>query len=175
MPETPNGRPIAWGWLVAALVLGAAAGALDLVEREVQGPLLVLMASAFVVALPRRAPAWAVGLAASLGLPLAHAVAAIRGGEPPSWGMLLAVLPTLFAAYAGAFASRLVETAARGIPRDAKLDFLARGWVCKKPHTAPRGISARARANPKDPSLAASPAFRPRYLEPRGFPSLSPS
>ena len=131
MPETPNGRPIAWRWLVAALVLGAAAGALDLVEREVQGPLLVLMVSAFVVALPRRAPTWAVGLAASLGLPLAHAVAAIRGGEPPSWGMLIAVLPTLLAAYAGAFTSRLVETAARGIPRDRRAADAAddRPWI----------------------------------------------
>ena len=68
MPETPNGRPIAWGWLVAALVLGAAAGALDLVEREVQGPLLVLMASAFVVA-----AVWTAGLLLASGALFARA------------------------------------------------------------------------------------------------------
>ena len=109
----------AWGWLVAAFVLGAGAGALDLVEREVQGPLLILMTSAFIVAIPRRAPAWAISVATWLALPLVHLIASLRGGESPSWGMLVALPPTLLAAYAGAVAGRAIAGSAATVPRDS--------------------------------------------------------
>lgn len=122
MTPSPDRLRIAWGWIVAAVVLGAAAGALDLVEREVQGPLLVLMASAFVLALSRRAPAWAIGVGASLGLPLAHTVTMLWGGEAPAWGMLIALVPTTFAAYAGAFAGQRIAAAAQGVPRSPMAD-----------------------------------------------------
>src|SRR5689334_24197947 len=61
------------------------------------------MAAAFLLAIPRAAPAWAVAIATAAGLPLAHiAGRALGDREGASWGMLIAVAPALLAAYVGA-------------------------------------------------------------------------
>jgi len=60
------------------------------------------MTVAFVTAMPRRAPAWAVALAATAGLPIAHALGrALGDATGASWGMLIAAVPTTIAAYVG--------------------------------------------------------------------------
>ena len=117
--DSAFGRPRSFVWIAVALFLGACAGWLDLGAHEVQGPLLVLLLASFVAALPGRAPAWSIGIATWLGLPLAHAIAALRGGEPPSAGMIIALPLALLVAYEGAFAGRLIGRAARSVPRDS--------------------------------------------------------
>ena len=116
MTEVSHSLRRTWPALVAALVLGTGAGALDVGARNVQGPLLILMAAAFVVGITRRAPAWTIGLLVSLGLLIAHAIAALAGAEGPSWGMLIALAPVTVAAYAGSLAGALIDRAGLGIP-----------------------------------------------------------
>jgi hypothetical protein len=92
----------AWPWLAIALALGLVAGWLDRGASEVEGPLLALMATAFLTAMPRGAPAWGIAAATALGLPLAH-IAGRALGDPTgaSWGMLVALVPVTVAAYVG--------------------------------------------------------------------------
>jgi len=91
-----------WPWIAAAIAGGLGVGWLDRSATEVQGPLLLLMTVAFLAAIPRRAPAWAVALATTAGLPLAHALGRALGDETgASWGMLIPVIPATIAAYVG--------------------------------------------------------------------------
>jgi len=100
-PTQETSRP--WPWLLAALTGGLVVGWLDRSATEVQGPLLVLMTVAFLAALPCRAPAWAIAIATAFGLPLAHIVGRSLGDPTgASWGMLIAVIPTMVAGYVGA-------------------------------------------------------------------------
>lgn len=60
------------------------------------------MTVAFLAAIPRRAPAWGVALAATAGLPLAHAMGRALGDSTgASWGMLIPLVPATAAAYVG--------------------------------------------------------------------------
>lgn len=60
------------------------------------------MTVAFLAAIPRTAPAWAVALAATAGLPLADAIGQTLGDPTgPSWGMLITAIPAMIAAYVG--------------------------------------------------------------------------
>lgn len=91
-----------WPWITAALAGGLGVGWLDRSATEVQGPLLLLMTVAFLAAIPRHAPAWAVALAATAGLPLAHALGRALGDPTSaSWGMLVPAIPATIAAYVG--------------------------------------------------------------------------
>ena len=91
-----------WPWIAAALAGGLVVGWLDRSATEVQGPLLLLMTVAFLAAIPRRAPAWAVAVAATVGLPLAHALGRALGDPTgASWGMLIPLIPITIAAYVG--------------------------------------------------------------------------
>ena len=91
-----------WPWVAAALAGGLIVGWLDRSATEVQGPLLLLMTVAFLAAIPRRAPAWAVAIAATAGLPLAHTLGhAIGDPTGASWGMLIPLIPATIAAYVG--------------------------------------------------------------------------
>jgi two-component system, LytTR family, sensor kinase len=91
-----------WPWIAAALAGGLAVGWLDRSATEVQGPLLLLMTIAFFAAIPRQAPAWAVALAATSGLPLAHVLGRTLGDPAgASWGMLIPAIPATIAAYVG--------------------------------------------------------------------------
>ena len=79
---------------------------------EVQGPLLLLMAVAFLVAIPRGAPAWAVAVATFAGLPLAHLIGRTSGDAgSASWGMLIALAPVTIAAYVGAAIGTAIRSA----------------------------------------------------------------
>ena len=92
----------AWPWIAAALVGGLFVGWLDRSATDVQAPLLLLMTVAFLTAIPRQAPAWAVALAAAAGLPLAHALGRTLGDPAgASWGMLIPAIPATVAAYVG--------------------------------------------------------------------------
>ena len=71
-------RSSEWPWLIAALVGGLVVGWLDRSATEVQGPLLLLMAVAVFAAMPRRAPGWAIAIATTAGLLLAHVVGGIE-------------------------------------------------------------------------------------------------
>ena len=96
----PPSQP--WPWIAAALAGGLSVGWLDRSATEVQGPLLLLMTVAFLTAIPRQAPAWAVALAAAVGLPLAHALGRTLGDPTgASWGMLIPAIPATIAAYVG--------------------------------------------------------------------------
>src|SRR5690349_12898319 len=96
-------RPLQpWPWIAAALAGGLAVGWLDRSATEIQGPLLLLMTVAFFTAIPRQAPAWAVALAATSGLPLAHVLGRTLGDPAgASWGMLIPAVPATIAAYVG--------------------------------------------------------------------------
>jgi signal transduction histidine kinase len=60
------------------------------------------MTVAFFAAIPRRAPAWAIALATTAGLPLAHVLGrALGDATGASWGMLIAMIPATVAAYVG--------------------------------------------------------------------------
>lgn len=105
-------------WILAALAGGLVVGWLDRSATEVQGPLLVLMAVAFLVALPRVAPAWAVAIAATVGLPLAHLVGRSLGDPTgATWGMLVAVIPASIAAYVGAGIGSAMRNASAEVDR----------------------------------------------------------
>ncbi|HUQ79965.1 MAG TPA: histidine kinase [Gemmatimonadaceae bacterium] len=113
-----SSRSGAWPSLVAALVAGLTVGWLDRTATEVQGPLLLAMGAAFAVALAGRAPAWAIAIATVLGLPIAHTVGyALGGRDGASWGMLIAVVPTMIAAYAGAGTGSVLQTASALVER----------------------------------------------------------
>jgi signal transduction histidine kinase len=104
--------------IMAALAGGLVVGWLDRSATEVQGPLLVLMAVAFLVALPRIAPAWAVAITATAGLPLAHiAGRALGDATGASWGMLVAVIPASIAAYVGAGIGSAMRNASADVDR----------------------------------------------------------
>jgi hypothetical protein len=60
------------------------------------------MTVAFLTAIPRQAPAWAVAVAVTAGLPIAHALGrALGDATGASWGMLVAAIPATIAAYVG--------------------------------------------------------------------------
>lgn len=105
-------------WILAALAGGLVVGWLDRSATEVQGPLLLLMAIAFLVALPGVAPAWAVAIATAAGLPLTHiAGRALGDSTGASWGMLVAVIPASIAAYVGAGIGSAMRNASAQVDR----------------------------------------------------------
>jgi hypothetical protein len=100
--------------LGAAFAAGLFAGWLDVGTTEVQGPLLVLMLGAFVVALLSHAPAWGIAAATTVALPIAHLIAhAMSGARGPTAGMLIALLPALLAAYGGRSVALLIDRSSR--------------------------------------------------------------
>ncbi len=101
----------------SALCLGLVVGWIDLGATEFQGPLLLLMLAAFIVALGSRAPAWIIAAAATLGPPLAAYVSLIGTDiGDPRWVTLLAFVPALLAAYAGRAISTLIRSTAGALP-----------------------------------------------------------
>ena len=107
----------AWpGWAVAAIGCGLVVGWFDLSATEVQGPLLLLMVSVFLLTLLGGRPPWLIAAAVALGLPAAHIIASVSGtGEGPAWSMLIVLVPSLFAAYAGLAVSWLLRAGADAI------------------------------------------------------------
>ena len=94
-----------------ALLSGMTVGWLDVRAAEVQGPLLALMLATFIVALVTRAPAWLLAIAAGAGLPIGHLVSRAAGeGGDAHWGMLVACIPALLAAYGGRWISTLIQS-----------------------------------------------------------------
>jgi signal transduction histidine kinase len=105
-------------WLAAALAGGLVVGWLDRSATEVQGPLLVLMMVAFLAAIPRGVPAWAVAIATALGLPLAHVAGRLLGDATgASWGMLIVIVPAMIAAYVGAGTGAVMRSASALVDR----------------------------------------------------------
>jgi signal transduction histidine kinase len=108
----------AWPSLIAALAGGLVIGWLDRSATEVQGPLLLLMAVAFLVALPRLAPTWAVAIATAAGLPIAHIVGhALGDPEGASSGMVIVLVPALIAAYVGSAIGSAMRSASSLVDR----------------------------------------------------------
>jgi two-component system LytT family sensor kinase len=108
--QTP-GRTVAWSF--TALALGLIVGWTDLSAGAVQGPVLLLMVSAFVLSLAGARPAWLIAVSAALGIPAMHLVAAATGSDgEASWGMLVAIVPGLLAAYGGVAVGWLLHAAA---------------------------------------------------------------
>jgi len=105
-------------WIIAAFVGGLAAGWIDRGTSGVQGPLLLFMADAFLVALSRRAPAWAIALAAAAGLPVAHLIGKALGDQTgATWGMAVVVVPVAIAAYVGTAVGSLLTSASALVNR----------------------------------------------------------
>ena len=99
-------------------MLGLIVGWLDRSATEVQGPLLLLMAAAFIVALPGAAPAWAIAVITALGLPIAHLAGhALGDATGASWGMLIALVPTTVAAYVGSAVGSTMRSASATVDR----------------------------------------------------------
>src|SRR5512143_2647057 len=108
----------AWVWVATALALGLFVGWLDRSATEVQGPLLLLMAAAFLTAIPRGAPAWAIAGATAIGLPLAHlAGRALGDASGASWGMLIVFVPAAAAAYVGSAVGGVMQRASAAVDR----------------------------------------------------------
>jgi two-component system LytT family sensor kinase len=95
-------------WTFAALGAGIGVGWIDLRSAEVQGPVVLLMLTAFAIALPGRAPVILIAVATGAGIPLVHVLA----GETFSLGLLLPLIPALIAAGGGYAAGFLLDTAA---------------------------------------------------------------
>jgi two-component system LytT family sensor kinase len=113
-----------------ALLAGLGIGWLDVHATEVQGPLLLLMLAAFIIALLSRSPAWRVALAVSLGLPLAHLIAnAMGSGGTPQWGMLIAVVPALLAAYGGKGVATLLGSTTSALSQEADPPSVTAAWL----------------------------------------------
>ncbi|MEO5894200.1 MAG: histidine kinase [Vicinamibacterales bacterium] len=107
-------------WTLAAFGCGLLVGWTDLAATEVQGPVLLLMMSAFVLTLVGGRPAWLIALSVALGIPAAHGIAsALQPGDAPTWGILIAIVPALIAAYAGRGVAWLVQAAATALNLDA--------------------------------------------------------
>lgn len=101
-----------------ALALGLVVGWLDRSATEVQGPLLLLMAAAFLTSIPRGAPAWAIAIATTVGLPLAHVAGRALGDTTgASWGMLIALVPATVAAYVGSAVGVAMQRASAAVDR----------------------------------------------------------
>ncbi|MEP6732490.1 MAG: histidine kinase [bacterium] len=101
-----------------ALLAGLVIGWLDLGATDVQGPLLLLMLAAFVLALVTSAPAWLVGVSVAVGLPLAHLIAGSA-----TWGTLIALVPSMIAAFGGkGIAALMRATSATLAPLAETLD-----------------------------------------------------
>ena len=140
-------RATATLWLLAALAGGLIVGWLDRSATESQGPLLVLMTVAFVTAIPRRAPGWAIAIAAALGLPLAHAIGRLSGDPTgASWGMLIAVAPTMIAAYAGVGTGVVMRASSGAVGRRFLLGAVVLG--CAALGYGPVYATLTARAQP---------------------------
>jgi hypothetical protein len=113
-----TGRPwsawrTAWPWLFWAL-WGAWLAVSDLRNDEVQGTVLLVLAGAFVLGLARRRAWWAWGVALAAWVPAEPLVTRVTG-TAPAWpynpGVVLAFVPGLLGAGAGARVAGLVQTA----------------------------------------------------------------
>jgi len=136
-----------WPWIATALAGGLVVGWIDRSAAEVQGPLLLLMTVAFLTAIPRRAPAWAVALAATAGLPLAHALGSALGGATgASWGMLIAAIPATIAAYVGHGVGVSARSASRLIDRRVAIGAML--MACSVVGTGPVYATLLARGQP---------------------------
>ena len=92
-----------------AILAGLGIGWLDVHATGVQGPLLLLMLAAFAISLLSRSPAWIVAFAVAIGLPLAHLIASAAGLDGNAqWGMLIALVPALLAAFGGKGVAALI-------------------------------------------------------------------
>jgi two-component system, LytTR family, sensor kinase len=145
---TPN-RPThhAWPWLTTALAGGFTVGWLDRSATEVQGPLLLFMAVAFLIAVPRRAPAWAVAIATAAGLPLAHIVGhALGDAQGTSWGMVILLVPATLAAYVGTATGAAMRSVSAALDRRVLIGVVLIG--CAVVGTGPVYASLVARGQP---------------------------
>ena len=105
------------------------------------------MTVAFLAAIPRRAPAWAVALAATAGLPLAHTLGRALGDTTgASWGMLIAALPATIAAYVGHGVGVSARSASRLI--DRRMVIGAMLIACSVVGTGPVYATLLARQQP---------------------------
>jgi two-component system LytT family sensor kinase len=84
--------------VATSFLAGLAVGWVDVGASEVQGSVLVLMLAVFAITIASRAPAWLVAVWVVLGMIVGHAIFA--HGEL-QWGILIAVIPALIAAYGG--------------------------------------------------------------------------
>jgi signal transduction histidine kinase len=76
------------------------------------------MAGAFLLAIPRGAPAWAIAATITLGLPLAHVIGrALGDATGASWGMLIAIVPATVAAYVGSAVGASMQRASAAVDR----------------------------------------------------------
>ncbi len=91
--------------VAASFLAGLAVGWVDVGASEVQGPLVLLMLAAFVITVVARAAAWLVAMWVVQGLLVGHAIFA-RGEL--EWGILIAVIPALIAAYGGRAVAALI-------------------------------------------------------------------
>jgi len=111
-----NAWRTAWPWLFWAL-WGAWLAVSDLRNEDVQPAVILSLAGAFVLgfARPRRWWAWAVALGAWVPAePLVSRLTGIPPGYPFNTGAVLAFIPALLGAAAGAWAASLRMGAAPG-------------------------------------------------------------
>ncbi len=104
-------------WLAATVAVGGLIGWLDLSATEVQGPLLLVMLTAFAAGMAGAVPPWLAGATVALAMTVVHLVAWIAGaGDPSGLGSLMAIVPAIAAAYGGRVMGMLVEHAAESLP-----------------------------------------------------------
>jgi hypothetical protein len=117
IPESSSGAHDMTGTLALLLTVaaGVVAGVTDLRSPDVQGPVGVLFAAAFLLAAWHPEGARRRGLMLGLSVPLAHLVARFTGHalpytvEPPV-STLLAIVPAMLGTMVGVGVSRLRQT-----------------------------------------------------------------
>jgi hypothetical protein len=105
--------------LLLTVAAGVFAGVTDVRSQEVQGPVAVLFAAAFVLAAWHPEGAWRRGLMLGLSVPLAHVVAHLSGHVLPysvenPVSTLLAIVPAMLGTFVGTGVSRLRQSDAPG-------------------------------------------------------------
>lgn len=98
--------------LLLTVAAGVVAGVTDIRSPDVQGPVAVLFAAAFILAAWHPEGAWRRGLMLGVSVPLAHMVAQLSGRPLPYTvehpvSTLLAIVPAMLGTVVGIAVSRL--------------------------------------------------------------------
>jgi hypothetical protein len=106
------------GWItllcvLASCLLGVYVGYIDLHEEDVQGPVLILLGSAFLVGAVQPARAWVFAAIIGGSIPLAHLYASAAGMNLPYETFLLSTLLAFIPAFLGAAAGAAMGKAAQ--------------------------------------------------------------
>lgn len=114
-----NLRENEWIYWTLAVGFGVLVGYVDVHEKDVQLPVLLILAGAFVLGFLRRRGVWRRALVVGAGVPLAHLASQTFGHVPPYAtslpGTFLALIPAFIGAYVGVLAGMFVKETSGGI------------------------------------------------------------